>query len=130
MSSAYFSEAEESSYTNLCNNKCTKYTSTWFILFYSPKPVEQSINSILFSFKYFLVLIGSNFPAKKWSSLLSKGEIPEFLTKTKRTKCKNTQTYCLMEVIYFLRSICEKKLKHFPKPCREIGKKVYEEVRL
>ena len=54
-----------------------------FFYFIPLNPLEQSINSIFFFHSNISsFLIGSNFPARKWHSRLSKDEMADFLTKT------------------------------------------------
>lgn len=47
-------------------------------------------------------------------SRLSQEEINEFFSKCWRKKCKNNQKYCSMDVIYFLRNMCQEKNNVYP----------------
>ena len=54
---------------------------------------------------------------------LSEEELAEFLTKTKRKEIntKTRRTYCSMDVIYFLGSICKKNLCLYPETVQNTG---------
>ena len=51
---------------------------------------------------------------KKWWSWLSKEEIAQFLTETEQRNARLHKTYCLVDVIYFLRRICKKGICLYP----------------
>ena len=53
---------------------------------------------------------------------LFEDELAEFLTKTKRKELTQTRrTYCSMDVIYFLGSICKKNLCLYPETAQNTG---------